>query len=203
MSPVKRLALMILAITAFAMAACTQSAVDDAPECAVYAEVLRHIDAQLDSVDAAMPVIIAANSATLRIESFPQWHEWRPVDGVEFDTEPTLHLEAFTPLNTSGRIDCELADLDSWFPIRGETGIAGWMRGLAPNPLSDATFYAELKFSPVYLSEDGRIAMLSFASEFVGLPSNEGEIWIDYLPGPFFFRLERAPASSWVVSGER
>ena len=203
MSPVKPLTPFILAFVAISMTACTQAAVDDAPECGVYAAVLRHIDTQIDVVEAPMPVIIAANSTTLSIENFPHWHEWRTDDGAEIETAPALQMAAFTPLNIHGRIDCELTDLDSWYPIRSETGIAGWIRSLAPNPLEESTFYSELKFSPVYLSEDGRIAMLSFARESVGLHTYEGEVWTDYMPGPFFFRLERDPVSGWTVTGTR
>jgi len=164
--------------------------------CAVYEAVLQDWDSDL-SADEFPPALVLAAATSSRMPTFPTWEEWHPSRGVERREFVELGFEELIALNVDGRIDCDLESLPQWVAIHGDERRSGWVR--SPGTLGQEASYAELQLTPVYLSPNGRVAMVSWEIELIDVTTGT-PLWQDLLVNPSV-RLELDDANAWIVTG--
>jgi hypothetical protein len=164
--------------------------------CAVYEAVLQDWDSDLSAHEFPPALVLAATTSS-KTPSFPLWEEWHPSRGVERRESAELVFDELTALNTNGRIDCDLESLPRWSAIHGDERRSGWLR--SPGTLGQGASYAELRLTPVYISPDGRIAMVSLEIELIDVTTS-APLWQD-LPSNPSVRLELDDAREWIVTG--
>lgn len=143
------------------------------------------------------PALVLASATSSSTPSFPAWDEWRAPLEVERHVAAALGLAEFTALNVNGRINCELESLPHWSVIHGEERRSGWVR--SPGMLGQEASYAELQLTPVYLSPNGRVAMVSTEIKIIDVTTG-APLRQDLLSNPSV-RLELDDANEWIITG--
>tara|TARA_R110000868_G_scaffold35549_4_gene127407 strand:- start:125 stop:730 length:606 start_codon:yes stop_codon:yes gene_type:complete len=189
-----------LAAALIALTACSpdpRSGQATATACAVYEAILQDLDTDMSAPEDPPAVVLAAATSSAPPD-FPPWDRWRPTRDFALSDTAELALVELISLNDGGVIDCTLEALPHWSAIRGDQRRSGWIR--SPGTFIDGNGYAELRLSPVYLSPDGRVAMVATQIELIGVPS--GTPRPRHPLGQPSFRLETDDEGVWVVTGK-
>ncbi|MDF1768626.1 hypothetical protein [Maricaulis sp.] len=170
--------------------------------CAVYEAYLSHAVERLNDPELLLAPIIIMNQIGDDVVRFPDWEDWHPVDGDQSPTPDSLSIEALDPLPHAHRISCSFDSVTNWAAIAGESESAGWILATPASPrLSIYTgSHVELHLSPVYVSADGQLAMMSVGWQEIASVDNP-----TFFHGPAsgveYVRLQRRLEGQWQATG--
>ena len=170
-------------------------------ECAVYAAVLEEVSLEVQSYTQPIPVLITPSITGEYVRSFPDWESWVATSGDHLPAETPLELVAFTPSNPPGPIICTFDNLANWREASLDGERVGWLHAPQEGMSIIAGATAELHLSPVYLSPNGRWAMLRIETLRV-----TNEVYLSggaqqWPRGGPAYLLERNESGVWCVVG--
>ena len=163
---------------------------------------MSHAVERLNDPELLLAPIIIMNQIGDDVVRFPDWEDWHPVDGDQSPTPDSLSIEALDPLPHAHRISCSFDSVTNWAAIAGESESAGWILATPASPrLSIYTgSHVELHLSPVYVSADGQLAMMSVGWQEIASVDNP-----TFFHGPAsgveYVRLQRRLEGQWQATG--
>lgn len=169
--------------------------------CEVYAAYMSHAVERLNDPELLLAPIIIMNQIGDDVVRFPGWEDWHPVDGDRLPTPDHFHSEALDPLPHTQRISCSFHSVANWAAIAGEPEPAGWILATpaAPRLSIHTGSHGELHLSPVYVSADGQLAMMSVGWQEVASVDAPS-----FAHGPTsgveYVRLQRRMEGQWQVT---